>query len=75
MYICVFLLHKIGYYHNDTHLGNFFYKRIINNDNEYYHYNINGNNYYLKNVGFFIVLGDYGKTSKISKNKQKRQKT
>jgi len=75
MYICVFLLHKIGYYHNDTHLGNFFYKRIINNDNEYFHYNINGNNYYIKNVGFFIFLGDYGKTSKISKNKQKRQKT
>ena len=35
-----------GYTHGDCHYGNFLYQRNI--EEGYYHYIINGDNYYLK---------------------------
>ena len=64
--ITIFLFHnKFEYYHNDTHLKNFLYKKV-NNDNKYFHYKIGDNNYYIKNCGYLVVLSDYGLSINIS---------
>jgi len=75
--ITIFLFHnKFEYYHNDTHLKNFLYKKVDNN-NKYFHYKIGDNNYYIKNCGYVIVLSDYGLSKKINvhyTNKYKKNK-
>ena len=42
----------------------------------YFHYYINGNNYYIKNCGYLVVLADYGLCRKTSEyvvpNKNKK---
>ena len=45
-------------YHNDCHFGNFLYHII--EPGGYYHYNIYGINYYIKNIGYLWVIWDYG---------------
>ena len=75
--ITIFLFHnKFEYYHNDTHLKNFLYKKV-NNDNKYFHYKIRDKDYYIKNCGYVIVLSDYGLSKKINEhytNKDKKNK-
>ena len=75
--ITIFLFHnKFEYYHNDTHLKNFLYKKV-NADDKYFHYKIGDNNYYIKNCGYVIVLSDYGLSKKINEyytNKDKKNK-
>ena len=75
--ITIFLFHnKFEYYHNDTHLKNFLYKKVDNN-NKYFHYKIGDNNYYIKNCGYLVVLSDYGLSKKINyhhTNKDKKNK-
>ena len=64
--LSLYIFHnKFNYYHKDSHLSNFFYKKVIK-DNKYFHYQINGQNYYIKNVGYLIVLADYGLAEKKS---------
>lgn len=63
--LSIYLFHnKFNYYHNDAHLKNFLYKKVVN-DNKYYHYNISTNNYYIKNEGYVIVLSDFGLSTNI----------
>lgn len=53
--------------HVDVQYKNFFYKEIkVNeNDDEYFHYKVYDKDIYVKNVGFLIVLGDYGLSKEI----------
>jgi len=44
--------------HDDTHLDNFLYSHIKSGG--YFHYNIYGVDYYLKNVGYLIMINDFG---------------
>lgn len=76
MILSLYILHnKFDYIHNDTHLNNFLYKTVNKEDN-YFHYYINGNNYYIKNCGYLVVLADYGLCRKTSEyvvpNKNKK---
>ena len=70
--ISIYLFHnKFNYFHNDTHLSNFLYKKVIP-DEKYFHYKIGDNDYYIKNCGYVVVLSDYGLSIKIltiNKNK------
>lgn len=51
-----------GYTHGDCHYGNFLYQR--NQDDGYYHYNINDNNYYLKSCKYNMMIFDFGFSKK-----------
>lgn len=65
MIITIYALHyylKIS--HNDSHLGNFLYNKIPYTKNDYFHYIINGKDYYLKNKGHILYLNDFGRSSK-----------
>ena len=63
--LSLYILHnKFNYYHNDAHLSNIFYKKIAK-DNKYFHYIIKDINYYIKNCGYLVVLGDFGLSTKI----------
>lgn len=66
IFLTLYILHnKFNIIHNDTHYHNFFYKKITANNNEYFHYRINGIDYYIQNCGYLIVLGDYGLSKKV----------
>ena len=52
-----------GYTHGDCHYGNFLYQR--NPEEGYYHYNINGNNFYLKSCKYNMMIFDFGFAKKI----------
>jgi len=66
MILALYILHnKFNYIHNDAHLENFLYKTVVK-ENNYFHYNINGQNYYIKNCGYLVVLSDYGLCRKMS---------
>jgi hypothetical protein len=60
--------HKMGLVHNDTHWGNFLY-HIMEDNKGYYHYVINGKNYYLKNCGYNIMLCDFGMATAYTPDK------
>ena len=70
--ISLYIYHnKFNYYHNDAHLNNFFYKKVIKND-KYLYYKIGEDKYYIKNEGYLVILGDYGLASNITDDKKKR---
>jgi hypothetical protein len=72
MIISLYLYHnKFNYYHNDAHLNNFFYKKVIKDD-KYLYYKIGEDKYYIKNEGYLVILGDYGLASNITDDKKKR---
>lgn len=60
---------KLKYIHGDAQYKNFFYKEININEeiDEYFHYKVYDIDIYVKNVGFLIVLGDYGFSKQIPK--------
>jgi hypothetical protein len=58
IYMCLASLHSVGFIHNDSHYGNFLYKKI--NPGGYFHYNINGKDYYIPNLGYIWVIWDFG---------------
>jgi hypothetical protein len=45
-------------YHRDSHAGNFLYHKI--KPGGYFHYNINGTDYYIENLGYLWVIWDFG---------------
>ena len=53
----------IGYFHNDTHNGNFLYH--YNNEKGYYHYVFNGKDYYLKSCKYNIIIFDFGAANHV----------
>jgi hypothetical protein len=58
-FLTIYTFHCIGYSHNDCHYGNFLY-HMSKNTQGYFHYVINGANYYLKNVGYNMMIYDFG---------------
>ena len=64
VYMSIFIIHSMGYVHNDTHLGNFLYRKI--NKGGCFHYKINGENYYIKNLGILWMIWDFGNTKDIT---------
>ena len=59
-----------GYYHNDTHYGNFLYQK--NKEVGYYHYKYKSKSYYLKACEYNIMIYDYGYATKSYKKYNKK---
>jgi hypothetical protein len=51
--------------HIDLHLKNIFYKKI-NQNIKYFEYKINNKSFYLPNLGFLIMIADFGISEKLS---------
>jgi len=51
--------------HNDLYLKNIFYKKI-NQNIKYFKYNINNETFYLPNLGYLIMIADFGMSTKLS---------
>jgi tRNA A-37 threonylcarbamoyl transferase component Bud32 len=51
-------IHSLGIIHNDSHYGNFLYHKIKRGG--CFHYNINGTDYYIENMGYLWISWDYG---------------
>jgi|688.fasta_scaffold112513_4 hypothetical protein len=61
--LSLYIFHnKFNYNHNDAHLNNFFYKKVVRDD-KYFYYKIGDINLYVKNLGYLVVLADYGLAS------------
>ena len=57
--LSIMFFHKyINAFHCDAHSGNFLYHKI--KPGGYFHYNIYGKDFYLENIGFLIVIWDFG---------------
>lgn len=63
IFMSLAILHSLGIKHNDAHDGNFLYHKI--NHGGCFHYEIEGVNYYIENLGFLWTSWDYGLISKI----------
>jgi len=63
IYMCLASLHSLGLTHNDSHYGNFLYKETEKGG--YFHYKINGDDYYIPNLGYIWVIWDFGVSSII----------
>lgn len=59
-YLSIYTFHILDYCHNDCHWGNFLYHKS-KNVTGYFHYIIEGKDYYLKNNGYNIMIYDFGK--------------
>ena len=62
----VFFQKYMNMAHRDTH-GNNFLCHIIN-PGGYYHYRIYNKDYYLENIGYLIVINDFGLVRELNKN-------
>ena len=60
IYMSIFIIHNLGYLHNDAHSGNFIYRKIKKGG--CFHYKINGEDYYIENIGYIWMIWDYGNT-------------
>jgi hypothetical protein len=68
IFISIMFFHKyINAFHNDAHGGNFLYHKI--KPIGYFHYNIYGKDYYLKNIGYLWVIWDFGLIQPFSNSK------
>jgi len=67
----IYAFHKLGYVHQDTHLGNFLVHKIT--PGGYWKYRIDGLDFYVGNTGYLVVLWDPGMAeetqSKVSRVK------
>lgn len=63
IFMSLAILHSLGIKHNDTHDGNFLYHKI--NPGGCFHYDIDGVDYYIENLGFLWTSWDYGLVSKL----------
>ena len=63
--IAIYSFHCEGYFHNNTQWHNFLFHKI--KPGGYIKYVINGNELYLKNIGFLWVILDFGLATKITK--------
>ena len=60
----VFFQKYIKLSHRDTHGGNFLCHRI--EPGGYYHYRIYNTDYYLENIGYLMVINDFGLVKKLT---------
>jgi hypothetical protein len=56
---------NIGYFHNDTHSGNFLFHYNNENIKGYYHYVFNEKDYYLKCCKYNIIIFDFGRAKDL----------
>jgi hypothetical protein len=66
----IFFQNYIKMVHNDTHIFNFLVHNIKKGG--YYHYNIYGKDYYLKNMGYLIVINDFGLAKSLNEKPIKK---
>jgi hypothetical protein len=63
----MFFYKYINAFHNDAHYGNFLYHKI--KPGGYFHYTIDGQDYYLENIGFLWVIWDFGLITPFTNSK------
>lgn len=63
IYMSLAFIHSHGIMHKDSHYGNFLYHKI--DAGGYFHYNINGTDYYIENQGILWTIWDFGVSSPI----------
>ena len=59
---------KIQMFHNDLKPKNIFYLSIDNSKYKYFKYIINDQVFYLPNIGYLFVIGDFGHSEILEKN-------
>jgi hypothetical protein len=64
--LSLYSFHQLGYSHNDTHLGNYLIHEIT--PGGYWRYKVNGEEVYIPNVGYLVVLWDPGMALPINNN-------
>ena len=65
--LSIVFFHKLtNYSHEDAHLNNYLFHKI--KPGGYFHYNIYGVDYYLKNLGVIIILNDFGLIANLTFN-------
>ena len=67
IYVSILIMHLcFKYRYSDSHLKNFFYKKLKSDKREkYLHYRIFGKDVYIRIENYFVVLGDYGSCTKV----------
>jgi hypothetical protein len=63
IFISIFIIHNLGYLHNDAHWGNFLYRKIKKGG--CFHYKIDDEDYYIENMGYIWMIWDYGNVRDI----------
>jgi len=58
IYMSLASLHSLGLIHNDTHDNNFLFYKI--KPGGCFHYEINGTDYYIENIGYLWNVWDFG---------------
>ena len=66
IYMCIASLHSFGLRHNDSHSGNFLFKKI--EAGGFFHYIINGIDYYIPNIGYLWIIWDFGVSSEVTRH-------
>ena len=69
----MFFNYHTGRVHNDAHPGNFLFHKI--KAGGYFHYNIDGVDYYLENLGFLWVIWDFDFSTTIEQSVLSYEKT
>jgi predicted unusual protein kinase regulating ubiquinone biosynthesis (AarF/ABC1/UbiB family) len=62
--LAIATFHRLGYLHLDTHWGNFLFHKTTPKQG-YYHYIIDGVDYFLEDCGYTIMIYDFGKAVNI----------
>ncbi len=66
IFMSIFAYHSIFLeFHNDTHFKNFLYRKI--QPGGCFCYIINGEKYYIENLGYILMLWDYGNSQPLHK--------
>jgi hypothetical protein len=63
----MFFYKETKHFHYDAHWGNFLYHKI--KPGGYFHYNILGTDYYIKNYGYLWIIWDYGNAVEFKKSR------
>lgn len=74
-FLSIATFHKLGWLHFDSHSGNFLYTltKQTKSKTSYYHYQILGKDYYLKDCGITMLLNDFGLAKPYDKTKPPRK--
>jgi len=63
IFMSIAIYHSFGMKHADTHYGNFLYHKIPAGG--WFKYVINGNEYYVPNLGYYWIIWDFGVSHKL----------
>jgi len=63
IFMSIAIFHSFGMNHADTHYGNFLYHKIPSGG--WFKYVINGNEYYVPNLGYYWIIWDFGVSFKL----------